>query len=96
MESIETWHAEEMAPAAYEGTVAEVAPLLPYSVFDLPRPPRSVLSPGTRLRWVAGRPIGGGGPVWLPQACVRMDNTNPDGWSPPLLSSNSNGLASGN
>lgn len=96
MEAVETWHAEEAELATVECTVAEMAPLLPYSVFDLPRPPRSVLSPGTRLRWVSGRPVGDGDPVWLPQACVRMDNTDPDGWSPPLLHSNSNGLASGN
>ncbi|MFI5825431.1 YcaO-like family protein [Streptomyces rishiriensis] len=48
------------------------------------------------MRWIVGRPVGGGDPVWLPQACVRMDNTDPDGWSPPLLYSNFNGLASGN
>nr|WP_163017162.1 YcaO-like family protein [Streptomyces chartreusis] len=96
MESIETWHAEESVLLSIESTVAEMAPQLPYSVFNLPQPPRSVLSPNTRLNWVVGRPIGGGNPVWLPHACVRMDNTDPNGWSPPLLCSNSNGLASGN
>lgn len=96
MESIETWHAEEMAPGPVTATVAEMAPLLPYSVFDLPRPPRSVLSPATRLRWVRGLPVGGGDPVWLPEDCVRMDDTDPRGWAPPLLTSNSNGLAGGN
>lgn len=96
MESIEIWHAEEAALTPVEGTVGEMAGLLPYSLFDLPRPPRSVLSKNTRLGWVAARPIGADEPVWLPQACVRMDNTSADGWSPPLLSSNSNGLASGN
>ncbi|MFF3062640.1 YcaO-like family protein [Streptomyces sp. NPDC057909] len=96
MESIETWHAEEAEPGPVEATVTEMAPLLPYSVFDLPRPPRSVLSSATRLRWVAGRSVGGTEPVWLPQACVRLDSTDPGCWSPPVLSSNSNGLASGN
>lgn len=95
MESIEMWHAEEATPVV-EGPVAEMAPGLPYSVFDLARPARSVLSAATRLRWVVGRPVGGGDSVWLPHACVRMDTTDPAGWSPPLLSSDSNGLASGN
>ncbi|GGK88400.1 hypothetical protein Sme01_01510 [Sphaerisporangium melleum] len=96
MESIETWHAEELGPAALEATVAEMAPLLPYSVFDLPRPPRSLLSPATRLGWVAARPLAGGEPTWLPRQCVRMDSSEPAGFAPPLLLSNSNGLASGN
>ncbi|MEU1280265.1 YcaO-like family protein [Streptomyces sp. NPDC005805] len=96
MESIETWHAEEAAPASVAGTVREMARLLPYSVFDLPMPPRSVLSGNTRLLWVAGRRIGSREPVWLPHSCVRMDSTTADGWCPPLLTSNSNGLASGN
>ncbi|MFJ7305183.1 YcaO-like family protein [Streptomyces sp. NPDC099088] len=96
MEAIETWHAEEATPAAAEHTVAELAPMLPYSVFDLPQPPRSVLSPATRLRWVQGQTLGASDQVWLPESCVIMDNTSPDRWSPPLLQSNSNGLASGN
>ncbi|MFE9500347.1 YcaO-like family protein [Streptomyces collinus] len=96
MESIEFWHAEEVPPAPLQAAVGEMAPGLPYSVFDLPQHPRSVLSPSTMLEWVAARPVGEAGTVWVPQDCVRLDSTRPDRWSPPGLRSNTNGLASGN
>ncbi len=100
MESIETWHAEEAhVLPSIEAAVGEMAPHLPYSVFDLPSPERSVLSENTRLRWVSGRSLGGGmpgEPTWIPRACVVLDCTDPLGWSPPVLCSDSNGLASGN
>ncbi|SBT38777.1 YcaO-like family protein [Micromonospora auratinigra] len=96
MESIEMWHAEEVDLPYVDAVVADIQPQLAYPVFDLPQPPRSALSSGSRLRWTAARSLSGAQGTWLPLACVRMDNTDPSGWSPPLLSSTSNGLASGN
>jgi len=96
MESIEHWHAEEAPSAPLTAAVSEVTPGLPYSLFDLPVRARSLLSGETRLEWVVARRIGGTEQVWVPDACVRLDAADPRMWSPPLLRSNSNGLASGN
>ncbi|MFD9464580.1 YcaO-like family protein [Streptomyces sp. NPDC060027] len=97
MESIETWHAENMRLPCLAASVAEMEPILPYSVRQLPMPPRSIVSSATRLQWVAGQPVCGTALVWIPRDCVLLDATGPGSLnSPPLLSSNSNGLASGN
>ncbi|MET7458434.1 YcaO-like family protein [Streptomyces sp. NPDC005574] len=97
MEAIETWHAEEgrMLPTV-GASVDEMTPALTYSLFDLPRPQRSILSGSTQLRWIAGREIGSEEPQWIPQICAVLDSTDPGFWSPPVLNCDSNGLASGN
>lgn len=96
MECIELWHAENLPPAPVLATVAEMAPLLPYSVFDLPRPPRSVLSPHTRLSWAPATALDGARSVWVPQALVQLD-FSPDGsWRLPVFHRSGTGLASGN
>ncbi|MBE3014620.1 YcaO-like family protein [Microbispora sp. NEAU-D428] len=96
MEAVEFWHAEEMAAPSVVATVAEVTSDLRYEVSDLPQVPRSVLSPATRLGWIAARELNGGGPTWVPDAFVRMDATREGRCHPPMFATTSNGLASGN
>lgn len=96
MEAIEFWHAEETQPLLLSATVEEMYPRLHYSVLDLARPVRSLLSQHTRLQWVEAKSLDKPGSTWLPWSYVHLDFTDPARWRPPILSASSIGLASGN
>ncbi|MGW3142116.1 YcaO-like family protein [Streptomyces sp. NPDC001139] len=99
MESIELWHAEEMDLTTVNAAVQELAPSLPYSVFDLPRPVRSALCATSKLSWVRATDLAKSShSVWVPEEFVRLGvPPRPIGLGPlPTLRRSSDGLASGN
>lgn len=95
MESIESWHAENLrVEVATTAAARDLA--LPYDVRALNLPPRSPLTATTRLDWVAGRGLLTGAEILVPLAAIELDFTRGRGWPQVLFKPTSNGLASGN
>lgn len=95
MESLETWHAENLAlpsrvlPWLPDGTLDAVDPrLLPAPLYTTPSWEDAPLVP-----WVVGTDLFTGDSVWVPEPVVSMDFTGHCADVP--VARNSNGLASG-
>jgi YcaO-like protein with predicted kinase domain len=96
MESIESWHAERLGDGDLTTTVAEVTSQLSYRLDELPLAARHHLNPAVRLRWTHGRHLIGGEHTLVPTDYLDLDGRTTDRPRPPLFTTTSNGLASGN
>jgi YcaO-like protein with predicted kinase domain len=96
MESIETWHAEQIQLPRRRGSVRSLRGRLPLAdVPRLPREPGAKLDLDARLDWVEGWDLMNGAPAWVPLESVTLDCVFPRGYH-PTFALGSNGLASGN
>ncbi|MEU7617942.1 YcaO-like family protein [Micromonospora rifamycinica] len=95
MESIESWHAENLRLGTVTRSPAEGLDL-PYDVRWLHLAERSPLTPAVVLDWVAGRGLVTGTPCLVPRATIELDFTVRRGWARALFNPSSNGLATGN
>jgi ribosomal protein S12 methylthiotransferase accessory factor len=90
MESIETWHAEEVRPrrrATWAALRARAATV------DLRQLPRNARVPTGAIDWLDGWDLLRGEPCWVPFESVTLDTVFA---RPPVFDVSSNGLASGN
>jgi ribosomal protein S12 methylthiotransferase accessory factor len=94
MESIETWHAENLClPIAARATAAALH--LDYDVRTLNLAPRSPLTSAVVLDWVSGRGLLSGREILAPVDCIRLDETRPRDWGAVYFWPTSAGLATG-
>jgi ribosomal protein S12 methylthiotransferase accessory factor len=95
MESIETWHAENVTlqPAA-RGSARDVRP--GYDVRLLNRPEHSPLTDRVTLDWLPATGLLTGEPALVPLEFVRLDATSRFTWDHLLFQVTSNGLGVGN
>ena len=92
MESIETWHAENVALPRRRGTVAAMRTRA--RVVDVRGLARVAPLPRDRVHeWVEGWDLVAGEPIWVPLEAVTLDTVFA---RPPVFDVSSNGLASGN
>lgn len=100
MEAIETWHTEQPEILAVQSTVGDMAPCLPYSIFDLPLDRHHLIHDALELSWFPARLLDGARTplqeTFVPADLVHLDFTVKDEWQPPMFRVSSNGLASGN
>lgn len=97
MESIETWHAENVVAPVRRASADELHP--PYDVRSLPLAPGSPLTAATVVDWLPGRGLLTGAAVPVPRGVVELDFTRDatwDGdWDGVLFAPSSNGTAVG-
>lgn len=92
MESIETYHAENVELPLRLATPDEVRPRT-----DIDRLARTKGGRVDRLLWVEGRDLLSDGPRWVPFDCVHTDfSFGGRAAAPPVFEISTNGLASGN
>lgn len=98
MESVELWHAEDLARVPQvEATLEEMEASNPVAPGDLPWLEGAPRLSRWRQAWVRAEPLGPGGqPGWLPRSMLELDFTLPRSLVPQLFHRTSNGLASGN
>jgi len=97
MESIETWHAEQLARPERTATQDEMAATgrRAVEVTELPRAYGGSAGPRDPRPWVRGVDLGTRAATWVPFESVSMDFVT-ERLGEPSLARNSNGLASGN
>lgn len=96
METIETWHAENLERPVVRGAYRSLRARLPLvDPRRLPRPRRVGMDHGTRLDWIEGWDLATGGPRWVPREAVTLDCVMPASQQ-PRFDRSSNGIASGN
>ena len=98
MESIEGWHAEQPQLPVTQATIGDMAPLLPYSLYDLNIDKYHLMHDALELEWFPAHLLGktGANKTFVPADYVRLDFTTCNEWLPPTFVVSSNGLASGN
>ena len=97
MESIESYHAERIDLPLRLGSHEDLR--YTHCMIDIERLPRhsdTRFTPYTRLLWIEGRDIMGGGSLWIPFEMVHLDYTLPMPSGHGCFVATSNGLASGN
>lgn len=96
MESLECWHAENVAPDLFATPTTDLASSLTYDPKQLRRPVGSFYHAGAKLDWMVATTLLTGGRTWVPWSAVVLNVAVRDAWDPPTFSMDSNGLASGN
>jgi len=96
MESLESWHAEELQLPTFDARVREVQPELSYALASLLQRERHFLHPGLKLAWVPARMLDSDKLTYVPRALVELDYTVRMDYAPSTFEATSNGLASGN
>lgn len=96
MESLENWHAENVAADLLSRPAAELVPRLTYDVSQLRRPDASLYHPAVKVDWMVATTLLTGRQTWVPHQAVLMNVAVKDSWDPPIFSTDSTGLASGN
>jgi len=96
MESLENWHAENVAPSLLSTAADDLASVLTYDPAQLRRPAGSLYHPGAKLDWMIATTLLTGRRTWVPWAAVLVNVAVSDCWGPPMFSMDTNGLASGN
>lgn len=95
MESVEIWHAENVALPITRCRLAEMAATLPYDIFQVPLMGRTFLHRDLVLDWIPAFAPTTVTPTFLPRELVAFGAVRPR-WRPPVFLTTSNGLASGN
>ena len=95
MESIESWHGENLQLPVVARAPAEALDL-GYDVRGLNLAPRSPLTPAVVLDWVSGRGLLTGREILGPVDAIRLGGTGPRDWHTVLFRMTSEGLATGN
>lgn len=96
MESLEIWHAENVAPNLFSSSTTEIAAALTYDPAQLLQPARTVYHPGARLHWMTATTLLTGRQTWVPWEAVLVNAVVENRWNPPMFSMDTTGLASGN
>lgn len=95
MESLANWHAENLTANLLSTSTADLAAILTYDPAQLGLPVGSLYHPGAKLDWVVATTLLSGRYTWLPWAAVVVNVAMRDGWDPPMITMDTNGLASG-
>jgi ribosomal protein S12 methylthiotransferase accessory factor len=96
MESVETWHAENIERPLVRGAYRALRARLPLvDPRRLPRPRGVRLDLDARLDWILGWDLGADAPAWVPLEAVTLDCVMPASQT-LRFDRSSNGLASGN
>jgi ribosomal protein S12 methylthiotransferase accessory factor len=96
MESMESWHSENIEPDLLATSAHELRDELTYDPAQLPQAPGSLYHPHAKLDWVRATTALTGRPTWLPHPAVRLNIGLRNRWGPPMFIADTNGLASGN
>lgn len=96
MESLETWHAENVGPDLFTTSTTDLASDLTYDPGALNRPAGSFYHPATRLDWKVATTLLTGRRTWVPWLAVVVNVAVSDCWGPPMFDMATSGLASGN
>lgn len=96
MESLEVWHAEEVAAELSGRSAAQLASRLSYDVMSLHLAPMTLLTREVLLDWLPAETLLEREPTLVPHRAVSLDLRVDDQWSVPLFARTSDGLASGN
>jgi YcaO-like protein with predicted kinase domain len=96
MESLECWHSENLRPHLRSTSADDLAGALGYDPSGLPRPAGSIFHGAARIDWVRATTLLTGRASWLPYLSVLTTVAVQRRLAPPLLTMDTNGLASGN
>lgn len=96
MESLETFHAEQIAQPTVRATVGALRGELAYDPYQLELSAPSFLADETLLDWVQATDLSTGAPTWVPRRLCELDVSLVERCYVPLFLASSNGLASGN
>jgi ribosomal protein S12 methylthiotransferase accessory factor len=96
MESIETFHAEEIAAPTVRATVGAMRRELHYDPYTLALSTPSWLTDETLLEWVSATDLSDGAATWVPKALCELNFGVQERLHVPLFQPSSDGLASGN
>jgi ribosomal protein S12 methylthiotransferase accessory factor len=96
MESLESFHAEEIRQPRVRATVGEMKRELQYDPYALALRDAGALHDATVLDWIAATDLGDGSPTWVPRLLCQLDYRVGERLFVPLFWTSSNGLASGN
>jgi ribosomal protein S12 methylthiotransferase accessory factor len=96
MESLESFHAEEIGQPTVRATVGALRDRLAYDPYTLALSEPSYLADETQLEWVEATDLWTGVPTWVPRQLCELDISLVERHYVPLFLSSSNGLASGN
>lgn len=96
MESMESWHSENVEPDLLATSAHELIDELTYDPAQLAQAPGSLYHPHAKLDWVRATTALTGQPTWLPHHAVRPNIGLRHRWGPPMFVVDTNGLASGN
>lgn len=96
MESLESWHAENVTPDLSNAAATELATSLTYAPEQLRRPVGSFYHADAKVDWLIATTLLTGRQTWVPWPAVLVNIEIRDAWGPPTFSMNTNGLASGN
>ncbi|VBA36062.1 hypothetical protein LAUMK13_00975 [Mycobacterium innocens] len=96
MESLETWHAENVTPDLFSMTTRDIAAALTYDPAQLLLSARSIYHPGAKLDWMTATTLLTGRQTWVPWEAVLVNAAVHNRWDPPMFSMDTTGLASGN
>jgi YcaO-like protein with predicted kinase domain len=96
MESLESFHAEEIRQPVVRETVGTMRRTLAYDPYALELHERSLLNDATLLDWIAATELTTGAETWVPRRLCELDFSTPTNHEAPLFAPSSNGLASGN
>ncbi len=96
MESLEFFHAEEVAQPTVCTTVGEMRRSINYDPYILLRPRHGFLSDDTYVDWVAATNLRTGADTWIPKQLCEFNACVVERLSVKQFLSASNGLASGN
>lgn len=96
MESIETFHAEEIALPTVRATVGAMRPELRYDPYTLALSTPTWLTDETFLEWVPATDLSDGTATWVPKPLCELNFGVEERLHVPLFQPSSDGLASGN
>ena len=96
MESLETWHAENVTPDLLSTPADDLASELTYDPSQLRKAAGSLYHPGAKLDWMTATTMLTGRRTWVPWWAVLVNIAIVDCWGPPMFAMDTTGLASGN
>ncbi|KAA1244756.1 hypothetical protein F0Q45_24735 [Mycobacterium simiae] len=96
MESLEGWHAENVTPDLLSTTTTDIVSALTYDPAHLLLSAQSLYHPGAKLDWMSATTLLTGRQTWVPWEAVLVNAAVNHRWDPPLFSTDTTGLASGN
>ncbi|SOJ57485.1 hypothetical protein MSIMFB_04964 [Mycobacterium simulans] len=96
MESLETWHAENLIADLLSTATTDLEWELTYDPADLRRSAGSLYHRRTKLDWMKATTLLTGRQTWAPWSVVAVNVAVSDTWDPPMFAMDTTGLASGN
>ena len=96
MESLETWHVENVEPDLLSTAASNLASALTYDPAQLRQTTGSLYHAGAKIDWMTATTLLTGRQTWVPWTAVLVNVAVSDRWGPPLFAMDTTGLASGN